>query len=473
MTQHSSKFVEGSIMGHVIVMTATSSVGIFAIFAVDFANLFYLSLLGEQELAAAIGYAGTIMFFTVSASIGMMIATSAGVAKALGQGDRTKAQRYAMASLAFILLCTVVMCVGIIPLLPSLLSLLGAEGRTHQIAEGFLVIVLPSLPLLGIGMALAGILRALGDAKRAMYVTLGGGAASAVLDPILIFYFDLGITGAAIAVVISRVVFVCIGFYSLIKTHQMVCIPRLNEILTSAKPFFIIAVPAILTNLATPVGNAYVTYSIAQYGDAAVAGWAIIGRMIPLAFGIIFALSGAVGPIIGQNYGALRYDRIHRTLIDSLIFTTVYTGIMWLILFLFRFQIASVFSAAGQTEELIIFFCTFVAGSFLFNGALFVASAAFNNLDHPFLSTLFNWGRATLGVLPFVWIGAHFYGVLGVLAGWGLGAIIFGISGFIICLRVVNKLPQTHPTPDPNDDAKPAMTQVGLHPFTSGKGAGQ
>ena len=58
------RFTEGSTMRHVIVMTATGSVGLMAIFLVDFANLFYIAQLGQQELAAAIGYAGTILFFT-------------------------------------------------------------------------------------------------------------------------------------------------------------------------------------------------------------------------------------------------------------------------------------------------------------------------------------------------------------------------------------------------------------------------
>ena len=58
-------------MRHVVVMTATGSIGVMAIFIVDFLNLFYISLLGQQELAAAIGYAGTVLFFTVSLCIGI------------------------------------------------------------------------------------------------------------------------------------------------------------------------------------------------------------------------------------------------------------------------------------------------------------------------------------------------------------------------------------------------------------------
>ena len=78
------KFTRGPIMRHVAVMTATGSIGLMAIFVVDFLNLFYIAMLGEQELAAAIGYAGTVLFFTVSLCIGVTIAGTALVSRALG-----------------------------------------------------------------------------------------------------------------------------------------------------------------------------------------------------------------------------------------------------------------------------------------------------------------------------------------------------------------------------------------------------
>jgi hypothetical protein len=64
-----ARFVTGSTMRHVIVMTATGSVGLIAVFIVDALNLFYISLLGIQELAAAIGFASTLLFFTISVAI--------------------------------------------------------------------------------------------------------------------------------------------------------------------------------------------------------------------------------------------------------------------------------------------------------------------------------------------------------------------------------------------------------------------
>src|SRR4051812_32961904 len=173
------KLTHGSIMRHVVVMTATGSIGLMAIFVVDFLNLFYIAMLGQQELAAAIGYAGTVLFFTVSLCIGVTIAGTALVSRALGAGRRDEARRIATSSLMFMTAITLVLSLASLALLGPILTLLGANGKTHDIAWRFLAIVIPAAPLMGLGMACSGVLRSAGDAKRSMYVTLSGGLLTA------------------------------------------------------------------------------------------------------------------------------------------------------------------------------------------------------------------------------------------------------------------------------------------------------
>ena len=87
---------------------------------------------------------------------------------------------------------------------------------------------------------------------------------------------------------------------------------RLEHFREDLRPVFDIAIPAMLTQLATPFAAAYLTRIAAQFGDEAVAAVAIINRLVPVAFGVIFSLSSAVGPIIGQNYGAGEFGRVRR-----------------------------------------------------------------------------------------------------------------------------------------------------------------
>ena len=102
------------------------------------------------------------------------------------------------------------------------------------------------------------------------------------------------------------------SLYPLIRSHELVAPPSFVQWRINIRPILAIAIPAIITNTATPIGNAIVTTGIAQYGEDFVAGFAVIGRLTPVCFAVIFALSGAVGPIIGQNFGAERMDRVKR-----------------------------------------------------------------------------------------------------------------------------------------------------------------
>ncbi len=458
-------FTQGSTMRHVITMTSTGAVGLLSIFMVDVVNLFYISLLGEQELAAAVGYASTVMFFTVSISIGFAIAATAITAKAIGSGDEVTARKNAGASLVFLLVMAIFVTLIMLPLMAPILTLLGAKGETHQLALEFMYIVIASFPLMGAGMCLSALLRARGDAKRSMYVTLSAGAAAMVLDPLFIFGFGLGVHGAAIAIFFIRIILVLVGLHGAVIVHNMIARPDFAAIKNALKPFLMIALPAMLTQIATPIGNAYVTAAIAEYGDDAVAGWAIVGRLMPLAFAAVFSLSGAVGPILSQNLGARKFDRVNSAMRDSLVFTLVYSLVAWTVLAISWPWIAYMFSATGDAQLLIRFFCLFVAGSFIFNGALFVANAAFNNLGFPIYSTVFNWGRATLGVIPFVWIGKG-WGPQGVLAGWGLGGIVFGIAAVLVCFRAIKELPERETEAPEGVPVIPTANS----PFTSGRG---
>lgn len=448
-------------------MASTGAIGLVAIFLVDLANLFYISLLGQKELAAAIGYAATILFFAISVCIGFTIAATAMTARAIGSGDERRAKAFAGASLIFTLVIGIVLAVLFYVTIEPALTLLGATGETHEIATGFMQITVPTIPLLGLGMCSAGLLRAIGDARRAMYVTLTSGIAAAFIDPLLIFYFDLGITGAALSVVIVRFLFVLVGFHGTVYVHKMLAMPTQRELAEFSRPFLVIAGPAVLTQIATPVGNAYITGAIAPFGDDAVAGWAIVGRIIPLAFAAIFSLSGAVGPILSQNYGAGRIDRVTSAMRDSLVFTVIYVVLVWGLLIALENAIVSAFNAEGDSVKMIAMFCYFVAGTQIFTGFLFVANAAFNNLDHPVYSTVFNWSRATLGVIPFAWYGSQ-WGPQGIILGWGLGGAVFGFLALVMCFRVLKKLPA-------QAERAGIVVQVPVTanlPFTSGRNAG-
>lgn len=95
-------FTEGSTMRHVLVMTATASVGLMSIFLVDLLSLLYVSRLGDPNLTAAVAYATQVLFFSVSINIGLSIAIGALAARAIGSSDWPGAQRLAASGLVHV-----------------------------------------------------------------------------------------------------------------------------------------------------------------------------------------------------------------------------------------------------------------------------------------------------------------------------------------------------------------------------------
>jgi putative MATE family efflux protein len=457
-----AKFVEGNLFRHVTIMSLTSSVGLMAVFVVDLINMFYIALLGREELAAAIGYAGAILFFTTSFGIGMSIGVGALVARSLGARDPVLAREKATTGLVLSFIFGSLFA-GIVWLfLRPLVGLLGATGETAALAVHFLQIVIPSQPLLMIGMVGGAILRSHGDARAAMMATVWGAVATAVLDPILIFGFGMELTGAAIASVAARVVIAWMALQPIRKKYGGFDRPSTRQVMADMGPIWAIAIPAILTQVATPVGQAFVTRATSTYGEAAVAGMAIAGRLTPVAFGVIFALAGAIGPIVGQNFGAGRMDRVRRTFWDALLFTALVILVVSALLFALRGPIADAFQAEGLTRDLVYLFCGPLALLWFFNGMVFVGNAVCNNLGRPFWSTVVNWGRHTVGTIPLaLWLG-HYWGAQGVLIGQALGGVVFGFAAAWLALLAIRApvLPvaRGRPAPDPAPETGPVAS---------------
>jgi putative MATE family efflux protein len=441
------KFVVGSLLRHILVMSGAGGLGLGAIFLTDLANIVFLSRLDDQAVLAAVGYASSILFFTISVGIGLSIAAATLVSRSLGEGRRLRAARYSVNAHIAALVVGSMAAVVVYLAIPWLLTALGATGRTHALAADYLRILSWSVPALSLAMASAGVLRAAGDARRAMNITLYGAIANIILDPILILVLDFGIQGAAWATIAARLVFMTVGLYGVVRVHGLVARPRLPAFVSDARSFATIAVPAVLTNIATPVSNAYVTAAIATYGDDAVAGWAIIGRIMPVAFGTIYALSSSIGPIIGQNYGARQGGRMREAFLLALGVNVAFTLAAWIVLALLSTSLTHAFGATGDAASLIHLFNLWLAPLFAFMGALFVVNAVFNTLDHPHYATMLNWARATLGTVPFVYAGGWMAGAEGVLAGHMAGGILFGCLAIWLCLRLFDRLQADAPPP--------------------------
>jgi Na+-driven multidrug efflux pump len=237
---------------------------------------------------------------------------------------------------------------------------------------------------------------------------------------------------------------VAVGLNSAIRKHDLVARPCRSAALADLKAMMSIAIPAVLTNLAPPVAGAYSMRVFSRFGEAVVAAFAIVDRLTPMAFGVLFAMSAAVGPIMAQNLGAKRIARVRQVLTDCFILAAIYVVVVSISLAGAAPFIVKLFGAQGEMARLVVFVCTYGGLLWLFLSGIFVANAAFNNLGSPLLSTVFNWGRATLGTIPFVTLGAARFGPEGGYAGLIAGSALFGTAAVFAAYYVTGRLAK-HP----------------------------
>ena len=243
--------------------------------------------------------------------------------------------------------------------------------------------------------------------------------------------------------------------------HDLVARPKLNAARGDFGPIMAIGFPAIMANMAAPVSSAYTLRIFSDFGEPAIAASAVIDRVTPVAFGVVFALTASVGPIIGQNYGAKLMDRVQRALTDSFILSIGYVLFAWAVLALAEPALIAAFEAKGESAQYVAFYCRYGVVAWIFLACLFVANVSFNNLGFPVLSMAFNWARATLGTIPFVTVGARYGGVQGGMLGFALGAAVFGLmavaTAYVVTWRLTKAI----------DSGSPA----GLRPAAAGRGA--
>lgn len=440
MRPRRQRFLNGSIMRHIVVMTMTGSLGISFMFLVDMATLFWVSYLGVEQYVAAMGYAFAIQFFTISTGIGFMIAATAMVSKSMGQGNFEQARRQTTVAVMLSFGCQLVVALIVVLFRREILSLAGAGGETLEVAARFLVIAVPSLPFMALGMVGSAVLRAEGDAMRAMLVTVSAGLIAVVIDPFLIIGLDMGVDGAALGMVISRSASALLALWFVVRVHDLAARPDFGSVRAFAKPFFLIALPAVMTQLASPFGNAVMTRVMAEYGDAAVAGLAVVVRVGVLTFGGVFALSGAIGGIIGQNFGAGRMDRVKAAYRDSLLFCFLYTVTAWGLLALTTEWMVAVFHLGGDAAGVMRAFTHIAAFGYSFTGFVFVANAAFNTLGRPAYSTVSNWLRDGVLMYPSCLIFGAWYAAEGVIYGQMAASVAAGIFAMIWGWRYVTRL---------------------------------
>jgi Na+-driven multidrug efflux pump len=192
-----------------------------------------------------------------------------------------------------------------------------------------------------------------------------------------------------------------------------------------------IFIPAMLTNIATPIWSSYMMKNLAEYWDDAVAGMAVIWRLLPILFVYVFAMSWSIWSIVGQNYWAELYDRVYETIKKSILMASWYVVIAVILLIAFNGMIISAFNLQWDWAELLIFYSYFLAIFFIFNAVLFVGNATFNVIWKAYLSTITNILKSLVFLIPLVYVFSQEFWMKGILIAEAISILLTWIITLI------------------------------------------
>lgn len=436
-----ARFVSGPLRGHVLEMVLTGWASMLAVFAVEFLTLLYLGTLRDEAVLAAVGFGSMMLFTVTSICIGVTVGGAAQVSRALGAADARRARGLAAASLVLMGVATVVSVAAFLFAVGPFTRAIGLAPDVRALLLSYVAVTAPFSVVMGVGMMLSNLLRAAGRGRQSMWVLLAGIATVAILDPVVIFVFNGGMQGVAWAGGAGRMATVVLGTWLVFGRHRLVAWPTWTGLRADLAEVGRIALPATLSALATPAAVVFTASTYAGFGSSTMAGATVVDRILQLSYSLFFVLPGAIGPILGQNLGAGHWPRVRQTVGITARMALGYGACVAILLALLAPWIADLFQVSGPGRELVMVFCRYASFIWALNSVFFVSVAVFNNLGYASYATAVGWLRATVGTLPFVWLGARYGGAEGVLLGQTLGFALSSLLALALCLRVLRRPP--------------------------------
>ena len=273
------------------------------------------------------GLSAIFPIMTIMMAFGMLVGMGAGVRISinLGKKDFDRAEKVlGNAFIMVLLLSIVIMVMGFLIKAP-LLRFFGVNSETYEYASDYLNIILVGTTFGMVGYSMNNMIRSEGSAKTAMYSMMISAGLNIVLDPIFIFWLDMGVKGAAYATVISQFALFIWVIRHFNSKYSVIRMKRINFKINREIVWNIVSIgfaPFSMQLAASLVFGTFNVQLIKYGGDIAIAAMGIIMSIAMLMIMTIIAVNMAAQPIIGFNYGAKNYTRVRQSLYIGLGFAT-------------------------------------------------------------------------------------------------------------------------------------------------------
>lgn len=301
----------------------------------NMADTFFVSKLGTSA-SGAVGIVFSVMAIIQAVGFTFGMGSGSWISRLLGAKNEEMSKEVAATGFySAIFLCVVLAIVGEWKM-DELMQLLGASETILPYARDYARFILLAAPIMASSFVLNNILRSEGHAKFAMIGITTGGILNVILDPLFIFGFDLGITGAAAATALSQLVSfsILLSYFVMGKT-----ITRLGIRYLAKKPgtyFQIIknGLPSFSRQGLASIASILLNNQASVYGDAAVAAMAIVMKIFMMTFSVIIGFGQGYQPVAGYNHGAGKPERVKQAVKFTLCTGVISMSVLAAVLFI-------------------------------------------------------------------------------------------------------------------------------------------
>ena len=446
LMSENAKLTRGTIRSHLVSQTLPMIIGVAAIMSIGLVDSYFIGQLGSAQLAA-ISFIFPITIALGSMGVGIMVGINSVVARALGEGDMAKAERRGTLGLVFAVLSGIAVGLILFALLGPLFRLMQAPPDLEPLIQEYMRPFALGYPLQMSIMGLNGVLRGQGEARKTSIVSIVYSAANWVLDPILItgaFGFGgFGIAGAAYATLIGWACGIATGAILVSRAPMGVGLAKLRNChpVEPLAAIVRVALPAALSNSINPIGLAVLTALLASEGQDAVAGFGAAGRVQSFAVVPLLALSGAIGAIVGQNWGADKPERSREAMLLAGGFSAGYGLLIAVILAFGGGWFADFFTEDPAVMAQFTRYLSIAAWGYAGFGVLIVANGALNAVDRSSFALLQSLARVFLVMLPVAWLLQPHWGPDAVFAAELCANLLGGTLAAIVVWHVLRKGP--------------------------------
>ena len=390
------------------------------------------------------GLALTFPFMNLAAAFGTLVGVGASTMASmlLGQKNYDIARKVLgnVVVLNFIigLLFTIVALVFLNPIL----YFFGASENTISYAREYMEIILAGNVITHIYFGLNSLLRSAGHPKKAMAATIMTVLLNAVLDPLFIFTFDMGIRGAAVATILAQIVALILVVVWFCDKRELIHfergIFRLEKRIV--KDSIVIGLAPFLMNFVACFVVIIINMRLKTYGgDLAIGAYGIVNRISFVFIMIVSGLTQGMQPIAGYNYGARQMSRVYEVLKKTLLYATVVLTVGFLIGELCPGLVVAIFTDDPELVEKSIKGMRLVVGMFPLVSLSMVIGNFFQSIGKPKQAIFLSLSRQVVFLIPSLWILPMFFDIAGVWVSFMVSDFLASVVAVILLLNFIRK----------------------------------